>query len=188
MVATRSVARAGPVRVPKVHGFAVYRKAVEVDPDATTRLAMLARSKGVTIFNPDAHRVQRELPCDDAVVIALVEALCARQLTLGRTAGSAVVLHSFGGCAQQPFHTDYDPSYMCSDAPKPLGVLLALQDDTRFCVPDDESVTLQTGDMVVFDGDQVHAGAAYTQPNTRIHMYLDLPSVHRPKNTTYLVP
>ena len=40
-------------------------------------------------------------------------------------------------------------------------------------------ICLEPGDVLVFDGDVVHAGAAYRAPNTRVHVYLDVPSVKR---------
>ena len=40
--------------------------------------------------------------------------------------------------------------------------------------------------MLVFYGDLIHAGAEYSQANTRIHIYLDSPEVVRDFNTTYL--
>ena len=32
---------------------------------------------------------------------------------------------------------------------------------------------------VIFDGSVVHAGSKYTQHNTRVHLYLDVPSFAR---------
>ena len=46
-------------------------------------------------------------------------------------------------------------------------------------------ICLEPGDVLVFDGDVVHAGAAYRAPNTRVHVYLDVPSVKREHDRTY---
>ena len=49
-------------------------------------------------------------------------------------------------------------------------------------------VQLEAGDILLFDGDVVHAGAAYAEKNTRLHVYLDLPGVaEHEANGTYLV-
>ena len=42
--------------------------------------------------------------------------------------------------------------------------------------------------MLIFDGDLVHAGAAYPHAaNVRMHTYLYATGVRRPDNTTYKV-
>ena len=48
-------------------------------------------------------------------------------------------------------------------------------------------VHIEVGDILLFDGDVVHAGAAYTSANTRLHVYLDVAGVGHEANTTYLV-
>ena len=46
---------------------------------------------------------------------------------------------------------------------------------------------LQPGDVLLFDGYTVHAGASYAKPNTRLFVYLDVPGVVREKtDSTYL--
>ena len=63
---------------------------------------------------------------------------------------------------------------------KPLGALLALEEGTKLAVHGIGDVLLQRGDCLVFDGDLVHAGSAYPDaPNTRVHVYLDVPTVER---------
>ena len=34
-------------------------------------------------------------------------------------------------------------------------------------------LSLLPGDIIVFEGDVIHAGAAYSQANLRVHAYLD---------------
>ena len=181
---TRSAARAAAVHVPAVGGVRVLRHVVDVGAADLVRLAALARA-GTAIFNPNPHRLQTSLPPDDPIVVELTRAL--GDLTLGRIVGPAVVLHSLPGCERQDMHTDYDPDDVGRCAAKPLGVLLALQDGTSLCLPDGQTADLGAGDVLVFDGDQPHAGAAYASENTRVHLYLDSPGVHRLDNTTYLV-
>ena len=76
----------------------------------------------------------------------------------------------------------------------PLACLVALMDDTAFdvwpgAIRFDESrkikslqVRLNAGDMLVFRGDLVHGGAAVgEQESVRIHAYIDVEGVIRPK-------
>ena len=182
---TRSASRALEVGVPSVGGWRLYPKAIEVHDDDVWRLSEHARA-GACIFNPDALRVQHALPRTDAIVEAALGFLASEGLVRGRRVGTAVALHSFAGCGAQPMHTDYDAGRVERCVAKPFGVLVALEDGTRLCMPDGD-VGMGPGDILVFDGDCVHAGAAYSAPNTRVHIYLDSPGVHRPHNETYLV-
>jgi ectoine hydroxylase-related dioxygenase (phytanoyl-CoA dioxygenase family) len=48
------------------------------------------------------------------------------------------------------------------------------------------SVDLYPGEVLIFEGDVVHAGAEYrTQYNTRLHLYLDLPGLERKKGFSW---
>lgn len=181
---TRGAARLARVAVPSV-GSRVFAKAIGVSAAELERLRAVACS-GLPIFNPDSMRVQQDVDPSDDVVRRLVDFLRDKRLTEGRVVGPAVAIHSHAGCQRQPMHTDYDPHCVGRCASKPLGVLVALQDGARVSLPDGD-VALDAGDVFVFDGDVVHAGAAYDEANTRIHMYLDLPGVQRPHNMTYLV-
>lgn len=183
---TRSMSKHDRVRVPSVGGVRVLRGAVEVDVGDVKRISEHARG-GAPIFNPNPLRLQRGLLHDDALVRRLIAALDDAQLTHGRVLGQAVALHSMAGCERQEMHTDFDPMEMSRSPAKPLGVLLALHDGTSLCLDGGRAIELSTGDVLVFDGDQVHAGAGYDASNTRIHLYLDCPWVHRAQNTTYLV-
>ena len=65
---------------------------------------------------------------------------------------------------------------------------LALEHGARMRVMGEHGVRmicLEPGDVLVFDGDVVHAGAAYRAPNTCVHVYLDMPSVKREHDRTY---
>ena len=70
---------------------------------------------------------------------------------------------------------------------KPASVILALEDGARLWVRDEDGrtereIVLRAGDVLVFDGDVAHAGAAYLSANTRVHVYLDVPSVVRDRD------
>lgn len=123
-----------------------------------------------------------------------------------------VILTSRPGCQQQLPHCDYEPTYefaTTSDAQVPLGCLVAVEPGTKLCVwpnsirlsilapelltkwleehgpIDMKIIELRPGDVLVFRGDLIHAGAEYTQGNNRVHMYLDSPVVERQKNRTW---
>ena len=46
-------------------------------------------------------------------------------------------------------------------------------------------VVMFAGDVLVFDGDVVHAGAQYSVGSTRVHVYLDVPELTRDPNFTW---
>ena len=118
--------------------------------------------------------------------------------------GDAVALHSSAGCEQQPWHVDFDP--MCKkrkgeerecirdlrDSQKPKGVFWAIEEGSRLMVagPEGESVEvhLEKGEVLIFDGDLVHAGAAYVKSNVRVHVYLYACGVPKPNGNTHMVP
>jgi hypothetical protein len=118
-----------------------------------------------------------------------------------------VVIKSHDKCQEQAPHSDFEPSKelkAVADEFMPLGVLIAIQPDTRLKVwkgsielitgkkkCDEEItgsyVTMNPGDMCVFRGDVIHAGCGYETENYRLHVYLDSPKVARTLNRTYLV-
>ncbi len=124
----------------------------------------------------------------------------------GRLANQCSVLVSNPGCQQQAAHTDWDTSEFLGDEDsiKPLGVLLALMNNTSLNVwPGSHLlhtkketlptrigmhvVELAAGGILLFDGRLVHGGASYSYLNARIHVYLDVPGVIRPKDATWVV-
>ena len=76
---------------------------------------------------------------------------------------------------------------------KPLGVFWALEEGCKIMLagPHGEAVEvcLEVGDVLLFDGDLVHAGAAYPDSdNIRMHVYLYAEGIERPGKGTWLVP
>ena len=79
------------------------------------------------------------------------------------------------------------------DREKPLGVFWALEKGCKIMLagPDGEAVEvcLQRGDVLLFEGDLVHAGAAYpNSDNIRMHVYLYARGINKPGKGTWLVP
>lgn len=177
----------------------VYRNLIDIsNRDLETSRSHVLRA-GKDIFNPDKKRIQAQLADtgdddDGESLRARFKAALQRCGALrGRVFGPMFVLHSFKGCKQQQWHTDYDPESLTQARTKPCGALLALQDGTRLAVRDaasgkEQDVVINRGDSIVFTGDTVHAGAAYSKENTRAHAYLDTVSVKRLPNTTWLCP
>jgi hypothetical protein len=116
-----------------------------------------------------------------------------------------VMLKSLPGCSAQLAHTDFttdDLEGITDESPEkmPLGCLIALMDNTPFnvwrgafnCFTEPanearfrrETIVLNAGDMLIFCGDLVHAGAAFNNRNIRLHCYLDSEHVKRTANST----
>ena len=98
-------------------------------------------------------------------------------------------IHSLPGCREQLLHFDYNPELCRGTERKPAGAILALQEDTHLlvhCEGETVSIVLGPGDIIVFEGDVLHAGSAYTHENTRVHVYLDVHSVPRQRDITWI--
>lgn len=164
----------------------IKRGALTVRESDVTRLRRTLKRAGRLIFNPDAKRSQAALQRTDSLIVRLEAILSKMKLLHSRTMSNPVVLHSSAMCEQQQWHYDYNPDVTRTLRVKPLGVILALQDGTKF-----ETLTrtheLSRGDILVFRGDVLHAGAAYEKENTRVHTYLDVPNVKRARNRTWMV-
>ena len=78
---------------------------------------------------------------------------------------------------------------------RPIGVLVALQNDAYLNVwPGSHKLATEkgvqgqnAGDVLLFDGALVHGGGAYTDTNFRLHKYLDVSSVVRNPDHTWIV-
>ena len=105
-----------------------------------------------------------------------------------------------GGVKQSP-HTDFTfpLRYPHLDhANMPAGIIIALEPGTHLLVygwnklypseQEEEVVYLNIGDAIIFRGDLIHAGGAYTTDNVRVHAYLDVVGVKRKHNQTNIFP
>ena len=147
----------------------------------------------------DKNRVQ--LAIDKVVEAALFKSeLTARLAPMfpRHTVDSMVVLMSKSMCKAQLEHTDYSPKTLAgaTDETMPLASLCALMDGTLFdvwpgAIRFDKTrsfnpmqIKLNKGDVLIFRGDLVHAGAACLgeMENVRIHAYLDVAGIQRPKH------
>ena len=122
------------------------------------------------------------------------------------TVNNWVILKSKPGCKEQLPHCDYLPSNDFKNCPEdyvPLLSLIALETNTKINVwknsigyltgllPQTKIkktiLSLDKGDMFVFRGDLVHAGASYDDENIRLHAYLDSVICPRNPNRTYII-
>ena len=148
----------------------------------------------------------RRHPATQALIHELRTKVLPLYTKLGtvHTMKDTVILESLPGCQQQAFHTDYSLADLAT-VPQvddmPLGVIIALEDNTKLMVqglaPLNKNLALRTrkkmgfavnarkGDVLIFRGDLIHAGAAYTQRNIRLHCYIDSQWVTRQTNATY---
>lgn len=165
----------------------IYRGAVVVDDDDLKKCAGYRR-RASTIFNPDDRRTQAVLRKTAPIIKKLHAALEARDVMQRRHIGTCVVLFSRSGCKQQTWHTDYNTDTVSHLETKPMGAILALQTPTTFEEYPDTQHSLEKGDVLVFDGDVVHAGSAYDRANMRIHVYVDSVDCKRKHNATYPYP
>lgn len=121
----------------------------------------------------------------------------------------AVIIKSLAGCGRQAAHCDYVESHdivTCPDNMIPLGVLGSIEKGSKIVVwpkshmlmyglnndlendnkIEFKEINLLPGDILVFRGDLVHAGAAYEKDNMRVHIYGDSPNVKRDPNSTWI--
>ena len=144
---------------------------------------------GFYVFNPDNRRLQKEVTTAHPLVSSLIDLLTRHGLMRGRQIGGVVAMHSLKGCRKQEWHTDYEVELGKKKRKKALGVLMALETPTFLETPETR-YKLSAGDVICFEEDVVHAGAAYSRKsNTRLHMYLDVIGAPRAldQNKTWLV-
>ena len=101
-----------------------------------------------------------------------------------------VGIRSLHGCTEQPLHVDVNDQEACFRAKNypciPRSVIWCFDDSTKLNIrpPCDADVThtivMKKGDVLVFDGDLVHAGCAYDTVNTRVHFHIDSRDMTRP--------
>ena len=165
----------------------ILRSAIEIgEGDLETVRSVAGNAQ--TIFNPDKLRRQAGL-CPRTPLLRRLECVLRARgfLTDGMRMGDAVALRSLPGCKRQAWHTDFDPDDVGTAQRKPLGVLLAVEGGTRLDVHPHTRHALDAGDVLLFEGDVVHAGSAYEDENVRVHVYVESDEVQRPPDTTYLV-
>lgn len=191
-------------------GYAILRNWITI-PDRELVALQKRSADAEPIFNGpgrnDRHRRQLTLrPRDGSWLASIRDRLHAEFGDHGHTPTGFVLLASDPGCARQAAHQDYVPDtalLSATDVEMPLLFLLALEPATaldvwpgshRFIGTETtdpiprKTLRLEAGDAVVFRGDLVHAGSAYSDvANIRVHVYLDHPRCPRAPNRTWIV-
>ena len=176
-------------------GCTVYRRAVPLDviESELSKLEASAASKEAETIKAqqtDDKRKQVKLEKTNPVVKEMLSVLDKKCELEGRSFEEFHALQSLPGCRRQGLHWDFDPD-MCEGLQrKPVSAFLTMEYGTRLHVRDEaENVTipvvLEPGDILVFEGDVAHAGAAYVSRNTRVHVYGDVPQVTRNQGFTW---
>jgi hypothetical protein len=180
-------------------GFVIWRRTIHVEKSFRDMAKHFVAIGGIDIFNHneddvcwnDRKRRQRDITLKEEFgdVIGPLEVLIEMRFPNHLSPPEWVVLDSLPGCQRQAAHTDYLPSTEFDDCPddlKPLGIIVALQDNTRFDVwpksihmsnrgvnkqttPSPitrESLCLNRGDVLIFRGDLIHCGSAYPDTDT----------------------
>jgi hypothetical protein len=190
------------------HGFKVYPGMMKdfITPELIATCKHRCEELGEAVFNNckdvnskenDGKRVQLSLEKIKGLEkfkTQLKERLLVHLPT--HKVDAIVALLSKKSCKEQLEHTDFSPATLAKVLVEmPLACLVALTDGTVFdvwpyAICFDKSRTykpmqirLNAGDVLIFRGDLVHAGAAVGEvENVRIHAYLDADGIKRPKH------
>jgi hypothetical protein len=159
-------------------------------------------SRKVNSRQNDKKRMQLSVDRIDGAAMARFKQVLTERLSgvLPRhKVSSMVALLSKLFCKAQLAHTDFSPdtlsNVLLDDKKMPLACLVVLMDGTVFDVWPGAirfeknrdfkpmHLKLRAGDVLIFRGDLVHAGAAVGEvENVRFHAYLDVEGVVRPKH------
>ena len=158
-----------------------------------------ARRLATGVFNygpngeEDHRRRQLALPDPAAPVASGIERRARARLTRrGHRPGAAVMLYSAPGCREQALHTDYDARLVrrlaAIGVAVPVAVLVAIMPSTEIIVGRERArVAIPAGSAFLFEGDLVHAGAAYDSENIRLHFYPVVDERLEVRDQTFLV-
>jgi ectoine hydroxylase-related dioxygenase (phytanoyl-CoA dioxygenase family) len=161
----------------------------------------------------DFKRRQKNLPVKSNYMKAFdsqVKEILKQNIHTDLIPSRPVVIHSRPGCQAQAAHCDYIPDEALkkvNDTQMPLAALVCLMKGSRLNLwpnshhlattnPSElmdkeqipcQEIQLNEGDIVVFRGDFIHAGSAYSDDNYRVHYYLDSPLIPRVANRTWLI-
>ena len=156
------------------------------EPALTARA--LAGGDNIKAGQSDGKRKQVDLDAHDEAARDVHAVLQQQGELAGRRPAEWRALHSQPGCKRQKRHWDYNPNEVRNlrqlGLRVPCSVIAAMQDGAQLLVWDHERgvevpVVMFAGDVLVFDGDVVHAGAQYSVGSTRVHVYLDVPELER---------
>lgn len=191
-----------------IDGYKIIKKAVDIPDNVYEELKKQVDKKARFIFNSsrnDKKRVQCRLSYRQKYMSAFVLKLnryIKKNVSNNLSINDWVILKSKPGCKEQLSHCDYLPSDDFMECPEdyiPLLCLVAIEPNTKINVWKNSIgysslikinktiLSLDKGDMFIFRGDLVHAGASYDKENIRLHAYLDSFLCPREPNRTYII-
>lgn len=170
-------------------GFCIVRRFISVTADLSDLKKQVMNEEdvvfqhvgadGVEGFN-DNKRLQLCIPFDEQVGVlkeiseATASAMKSAFPKNNLNQSHASVLFSLKDCMEQDLHWDYDPDKETTE--KSFGCIVFLEDDGKLLLSNDYKIftpEFQKGDMIIFKGTQLHAGASYKKENIRVHFYFD---------------
>lgn len=170
--------------------FLVLKKAI---PSSAIRMFLhkhVDKNNWFSIMD-DQKRCQQPLETELPFVQFVKSVLKKTPFALNREFGSCVLIKSWPNGATQQYHTDFDPEQVLHSDLKPLSVIIPMSRTCRLHYKGSplrtqiNHLVLNQGDLLIFHGDFVHAGAAYKTYNYRFHMYWNVVNVPEPHNLTY---
>lgn len=203
-------------RIKSDSGF-IHLKNIFVPTDSIkSKIIQIANKGGEAIFNHnqnaknDRKRTQTRLRNSDQDICdfkTMVEDKVQKYVP-NLEPNNWVILKSKPGCQEQMPHCDYEPDKdweNASDNNVPYGAIVAIMPGSKIKIweksffhnkntnqkqikpIEGRIVELDPGDVFLFRGDLVHAGAVYQEINYRLHFYLDSPKIIRNPNRTYTI-
>lgn len=191
-------------------GYVILPGFVDI-PQAVTNCIYRQSTRTKPIFGPDRKRRQARMYSRSRYMKRFTSQLNSEldqllsSLSDNYVRDDWQILISKEGCKRQPSHTDYEPDGGVLEVPDrevPLAAVLALEDRTNLVVwpnfinydfdgfdqDKGELAEFNAGDLLIFRGDLVHAGAEYPdRENVRLHCFVDHKDVDRRNNRTHLV-
>lgn len=179
--------------------YKVYKNAFSFSPELEEYIIQKG-SQGDPIFNNkdgedennDNKRIQYDLEKSDSNTKHITSKLqdIIKKYGYKGVVNDPVILKSYAYCKRQRLHRDYDLQNI-SKSEYPHGVIVGVSNNCRFIVSPDglsrKYIHFDKGDVVIFRGDTIHAGAEYYTENIRMHAYIDTKSHKRIKNETFYV-
>lgn len=175
--------------------YRVFKNVVDI-PDYISSYIYQESKKGDAIFNNghesgDGKRTQYDFNCKIGIHFKKVlRNFMKTKGFMNHYIKDLVIVRSEPYCKRQKLHTDYDIDKLrhIKKTDYPYGILVGVSDNSRFLISDKnrvKTIYINKGDIIVFRGDVLHAGAEYYSENIRLHAYVDSKKYKREKNTTY---
>tara|TARA_Y100000389_G_scaffold145103_1_gene143560 strand:- start:463 stop:1065 length:603 start_codon:yes stop_codon:yes gene_type:complete len=184
-----------------ITNYKVFKKVVDI-PDYMSSYIYQESKKGDPIFNNkydensgDGKRSQYDFNCK--IGIHFKQILRKFIKTKGflkhkHYIKDLVIVRSEPFCKRQKLHIDYDMDKLRNMKKNnyPYGMIVGVSNNSRFLISNNQNriktIYINKGDVIIFRGDLVHAGAEYYSENVRLHAYIDSVKYKREKNITYI--